>query len=92
LDSERSSELSQQQLNHSPGDPAERKVEHDFVAARLLDGRWFRVLTVVGQFTRECLLLADNPLTGQKVALALSQVIAARSAPVSITVDNVLRD
>ena len=29
----------------------------DFVAARLLDGRWFRVLTVVDQFTRECLLL-----------------------------------
>jgi putative transposase len=64
----------------------------DFVAARLLDGRWFRVLTVVDQFTRECLLLlADSSLTGQKVALALSQVIAARGAPVSITVDNVLR-
>ena len=61
----------------------------DFVAARLLDGRWFRVLTVVDQFTRECLLLlVDSSLTGQKVALALSQVIAARGAPVSITVDN----
>jgi putative transposase len=61
----------------------------DFVVARLLDGRWFRVLTVVDQFTRECLLLlADSSLTGQKVALALSQVIAARGAPVSITVDN----
>jgi putative transposase len=37
----------------------------DFVAARLLDGRWFRVLTVVDQFTRECvLLLADSSLTG----------------------------
>jgi putative transposase len=41
-----------------------------------VDGRWFRVLTVVDQFTRECLLLlADTSLTGQKVALALSQVI-----------------
>jgi putative transposase len=61
----------------------------DFVAARLLDGRWFRVLTVVDQFTRECLLLlADSSLTGQKVALALSQVIAQRGAPASITVDN----
>ena len=37
----------------------------DFVAARLIDGRWFRVLTVVDQFTRECvLLLADSSLTG----------------------------
>jgi putative transposase len=35
------------------------------------------------------LLLADSSLTGQKVALALSQVIAARGAPVSITVDTV---
>ena len=61
----------------------------DFVAARLLDGRWFRVLTVVDQFTRECLLLlADSSLTGHKVALALSQVIAERGTPVSITVDN----
>jgi putative transposase len=64
----------------------------DFVAARLLDGRWFRVLTVVDQFTRECLLLlADSSLSGHKVALALSQVVAERGAPVSITVDNVLR-
>ena len=61
----------------------------DFVAARLIDGRWFRVLTVVDQFTRECLLLlADSSLTGKKVALALSEVIAERGAPVSITVDN----
>jgi putative transposase len=61
----------------------------DFVAARLLDGRWFRVLTVVDQFTRECLvLLADSSLSGQKVALALSLVIAERGAPLSITVDN----
>jgi putative transposase len=61
----------------------------DFVAARLLDGRWFRVLTVVDQFTRECLLLlADSSLNGQKVALALSVVVAERGAPISITVDN----
>jgi putative transposase len=61
----------------------------DFIAARLLDGRWFRVLTVVDQFTRECLLLlADSSLNGQKVALALSLVVAERGAPISITVDN----
>jgi putative transposase len=61
----------------------------DFVAARLIDGRWFRVLTVVDQFTRECVvLLADSSLTGNNVALALSQAIAERGTPVSITVDN----
>lgn len=43
----------------------------DFVAARLIDGRWFRVLGVVDQFIRECVLLvADSSLTGRKVALA----------------------
>jgi hypothetical protein len=30
-------------------------------------------------------------LSGQKVALALSLVVAERGAPISITVDNVLR-
>ena len=63
----------------------------DFVAARMFDGRWFRVLTVVDQFTRECLLLqADSSLTGQKVAMALSLIVAERGAPRSITVDNEL--
>ncbi len=27
----------------------------DFVSDRLADGRWFRILTVVDQYTRECL-------------------------------------
>jgi len=50
---------------------------------------WFRVLTVVDQFTRECvLLLADSSLSGHKVALALSQALVERGAPTSITVDN----
>jgi putative transposase len=61
----------------------------DFVAQRLADGRWIRILTVVDQFTRECLLLyADHALSGGKVAAALDDVLAARGAPQSITVDN----
>ncbi len=48
----------------------------DFIAARLLDGTWFRLLTVVDHFMRECLLfLAGSSLTGQRMVLALSQVI-----------------
>lgn len=61
----------------------------DFVSDRVADGRWFRVLTAVDQFTHECLLLlADGSLAGQKVAEALSRVIAERGAPAAITVDN----
>ena len=66
-----------------------QKWSMDFVAQRLADGRWIRALTVVDQFTRECLLLhADTALSGEKVAGALDRVVAGRGAPQSITVDN----
>jgi putative transposase len=59
------------------------------VAQRLPNGRWIRVLTVVDQFTRECLTLhADTALSGEKVAMALSKIVGIRGAPQSITVDN----
>jgi len=61
----------------------------DFMSDRVADGRWFRILTVVDQFTRECLcLVADQSLTGEKVAQALELVVAQRGAPRAITVDN----
>ena len=66
-----------------------QKWSMDFVAQRLADGRWIRVLTVVDQFTRECLTLyADTALSGEKVALALDKVVAGaerRSRSPSIT-------
>ena len=41
-----------------------------------------RVLTVVDQFTRECLtLFADTALSGEKVAAALDKIAALRGAP-----------
>lgn len=61
----------------------------DFMSERVTDGRWFRILTVVDQFTRECLcLVADQSLTGEKVTQALELVVLQRGAPHSITVDN----
>ncbi len=61
----------------------------DFVHDRLVDGRSFRILTVIDQFTRECLQAwAEGSLTGEKVARQLEPVVAARGAPESITVDN----
>lgn len=66
-----------------------QKWSMDFMSAKLLDGRWFRMLTVIDQFTRECLaLVADRALNGPRVALALSQVVAERGTPESITADN----
>src|SRR5262252_5122410 len=41
----------------------------DFVSDQLTDGRRFRILTVVGECTRECLaLVADTSLSGSRVA------------------------
>jgi putative transposase len=59
------------------------------MSERVADGRWFRILTVVDQFTRECVFLrTDQSLTGEKVAQALEPVVAQRGAPRVITVDN----
>jgi len=67
----------------------DQKWSMDFVAQRLSDGRWIRVLTVVDQYTRECVtLLADNTLSGEKVATALDKALLQRGVPESITVDN----
>ena len=62
----------------------------DFMSDKLADGRSFRILTVVDQFTRECVCLeADRAMTGMTVAQALEQAKGERGKlPASITVDN----
>ena len=61
----------------------------DFVSDRLADGRWFRILTVVDQLTRECLCAyADRSQTGEKVVEQMKRLVALRGAPESITTDN----
>ena len=61
----------------------------DFVSDRLADGRWFRILTVVDQYTRECLsAYADRSQTGEKVVEQMKRLVATRGAPESITTDN----
>jgi putative transposase len=62
----------------------------DFVSDKLADGRTYRILTVVDQFTRECIALeADRSLHGSHVVAALKRAIEERGqAPRSITLDN----
>ena len=80
---------SRQRVPQGAATTPDQRWSMDFVSARFADGRWFRVLTVVDQFTRECLLLlADNSLSGEKVAAALECVVGERRALISITVDN----
>lgn len=78
-----------QRVSQGPAVCRNDKWSMDFVAQRLSDGRWIRVLTVVDQYTRECLTLhADTALSGDKVAAALDKIVASRGGPKSITVDN----
>ena len=62
----------------------------DFVSDKLADGRSFRILTVVDQFTRECVCLqADRSMTSAKVVSALTRASEERGGtPASITCDN----
>ena len=53
----------------------------DFVSDTLTDGRRFRILAVVDDFTRECLcLVADTSLSGAACGRELDAVIARRGA------------
>jgi len=62
----------------------------DFVSDKLADGRSFRILTIVDQFTRECIgLWADRTMSSVKVVEALEVATQeCEAVPASITVDN----
>ena len=61
----------------------------DFVSDALTDGRRFRVLAVVDDYSRECLaLVADTSLSGQRVARELDAVIARRGRLAMVVSDN----
>jgi putative transposase len=68
---------------------ANQRWSMDFVSERLADGRWFRILTIIDQYTRECLCLyADRSQTGARVSDQLDRLITLRGALESITSDN----
>lgn len=61
----------------------------DFVSDALTNGRRFRVLCVVDDFTREALaLLPDFSISGVRLARELDRVIAERGRPKTIVSDN----
>jgi putative transposase len=61
----------------------------DFVADTLVSGRRFRILTLVDDFTRECLaLVVDTSLTGLRVARELDRIVEQRGHPGMIVSDN----
>ncbi len=61
----------------------------DFVSDTLVDGRRFRILCVVDDFSRECLgLIADTSLSGRRVARELDAMAAIRGYPAAVLSDN----
>src|ERR1700748_12975 len=62
---------------------------YDFVQARTRDGRAFRMLTVLDEFTRECLAIdVARRLTSDDVLERLSDLFVRRGVPEHIRSDN----
>jgi transposase InsO family protein len=62
---------------------------YDFIADRTSDGGSLKWLTLVDEYTRECLALhVDRALTGEDVRAVLARVVGQRGAPAQIRSDN----
>ena len=63
----------------------------DFIADTLSDGRRFRILCVVDDFSRECLAcVVDTSLSGVRVVRELDRLTDQRATPEVIVSDNEL--
>jgi putative transposase len=72
----------------TPGQRLERW-SMDFTVDTLADGRGFRTLNIVDDFTRECVAIeVDRSLPGLRVARVLDRLYAAIGLPQCIVVDN----
>ena len=61
----------------------------DFMQVALSNSRRFRLLCVIDQFTKECLLIvADFSISGTSVVRELEWLLLTRGKPEAITVDN----
>ena len=61
----------------------------DFVADALFNGRRFRALTVVDNFSRECLgIKVDQSIKGSHVAELMDEIVMKQGTPKSIRLDN----
>ena len=66
-----------------------RRWSLDFVSDTLADGRRFRILCIVDDFSRECLAaVADTSLSGARVVRELERLTRNRAIPKVIVSDN----
>jgi putative transposase len=70
-------------------DRANERWSLDFVSDAFTDGRRFRVLAIIDDYSRECLaLVTDTSLSGMRVTRELNQLLARRGKPQTIVSDN----
>jgi putative transposase len=61
----------------------------DFVSDTLVDGRRFRILCIIDDFSRECLAaVVDNSISGTRVARELDRIAECRGYPCLVVSDN----
>jgi len=83
-------------LGHSANSCTRRRAErmnqvwtYDFVHDRTEDGKLLKILTIVDEYTRECLdLVVARSITAQAVIAALARLVTLRGAPEAIRSDN----
>jgi putative transposase len=83
-------------LGHSGNSCVRRPAQHkdhvwtwDFLHDRTSDGRPLKWLTLIDEYTRECLALeVDRSMTAEAVKAVLAAVVQQRGAPVHIRSDN----
>jgi putative transposase len=72
-----------------PATRSNQRWSMDFVGDSLADGRVFRTLNIVDDFTRECPLIAvDFSLPGVRVVRELEQLAETRGLPETIVMEN----
>ena len=63
-------------------------MEHEFYERAAAGAGWFRLLTIVDQFTRECLASSSTTLSmGTRWRWCSRNLVAERGAPLPITAD-----
>jgi transposase InsO family protein len=62
---------------------------YDILFDRLADGRQFKTLSILDEFTRECLgILVSHSILAQDVTALLTKILSHRSAPAFLRSDN----